>query len=190
MKEVRPSWVPERMDWYAGEPKDSAGYHIREAHSTDYESLRRVCRAAGRKPNARTFSRWLGQNNFTVNVAVRNRRHVIAACVSDHQPEQSTILVCHVYDQWSHWPLMNQLLLLAALELPERPLIWTFGGTIDDARGDRLRRFGWTFDGKESSDGEEERLTYRLAPFVAGRHAEIRERDRPKPPPSAGDDDG
>lgn len=188
MEVVRPSWYPDRLDWYPGEPYRNLAIRIREAGGQDFRSIQGVCRVAGFKANTRTILKWLGQNCFTAYVAVRNSRHVVALCVARHTPDRSTIVVNYVYPSYRSSALEMRMLLLAACELPETPLYWSFSPSEDESRAGALTRVGWEFDGRQIDEDGQESHTYKLAPFVGRGPAKDREGTRPPFGPAAGRD--
>lgn len=165
MRAKRPAWFPDRLDWYPGDPYRYLSYSIREAGAPDYESIQGILRAAGRTSNPRVISKWLSQNCYSVRLAVRNSRHVVGMCVSRHLACESSIQFLFVYPPYRSSGVEGRLVLLAACEVPESALYWSFRAAEDETRGDRLVETGWLFDASTVKKGNEWH-SYSLAPFV------------------------
>lgn len=150
MSVKRPTYIPQRMDWFPGEPESNRKVTIREALASDAHQIRALL---GRSFSDKTMYRWLAQADYTVSLAVRNARTAIGVCISRHTPDCVEILHLFVHPEYEAFPIDERLLLLAALELPERPCRITVPA-YDEDRCSRLRDLGYRCVKSETDEGD------------------------------------
>lgn len=156
----RPTYIPARMDWFPGEPLADRKITIREAVAPDVHQIQALLSASvsrfdpdARCPSRKVIYRWLGQADYTVSLCVRNARTAVGICVSRQCPSGVQILHLYVAPEYSSFPLDERLLLLAALELPERPTQIQLPA-CDEVRANRLRDLGWRCVQSQDDEGE------------------------------------
>lgn len=157
----RPTYIPARMDWFPGEPLANRQITIREAVAPDVHQIRVLLSASAsqsfypeaRCPSRKTIYRWLGQADYTVSLCVRNARTAVGICVSEQSPSGVRILHLYVAPEYSSFPIDERLILLASLELPERPTQIQLHAS-DEVRANRLRDLGWRCVQSQDDEGE------------------------------------
>lgn len=139
----RPDYIPERLDWFPGEPLRKRQITVREPFTGDYTQVRALLKAeTGYSPSARTYARWMARTDWTVYLCVRNRFHVVGVVVARTRPDQVRVAHLAVDKLYHRWNLDDRLLLVCGLELPEAPMRWTVPSDDVDLQV-RLRDLGW-----------------------------------------------
>ncbi len=175
----RPSYIPERLDWFVDEPLSNRKITFREGQQTDQVQIRDLVRECGLRPSAKRLYEWFSRSNYLVMLACRNLRTVVGVCIADHRPGLVSILALHVCEQYSMFPIDEKLLQLARLELPEAPTRISVLSS-DDVRMKRLRQLGWRCV-EQDADGQSEdeaRATFEIR-FASAPESHPAERDQP-----------
>lgn len=140
----RPEYIPERLDWFPGEPLAKRQITVREPWTGDYAQVKALLKAeTGYSPSPRTYARWLTRTDCTVYLCVRNKLHVVGLVVARTRPHEVRILHLAVDKLYHRWSLDDALLLVSGLELPEAPMRWTVPSENTDLQV-RLREIGWS----------------------------------------------
>jgi len=152
----RPTYIPSRFDWFPGEPIANRKVTIREAVTPDVHQIRALLASAhaeGKSPPKSAVYTWLGSSDYSVVLAVRNARNAVAICVSHVTPDRVLIKHLFVHPEYACFPIDERLILMAALELPERPTQIQVRA-YDDDRCKRLRDLGWRCVKSEDDEGD------------------------------------
>ncbi len=114
--------APQRLSWLPGDAIDRAtGLVYQEAQSPDHALIRGLCRGT---PAGAVLKRAFRDSDWVVRVGRRNSRFVCALSVSRHRLDGNDIKLAWVDPALRTTDIvLDELLTLARLELPEAPAV-------------------------------------------------------------------